>query len=162
MENYHEKAKLKEFNPSYGEAFERGGSRSDPVDANLTLVVKGNRIGCFIHDKKSLQLFASARAGTEIYVQLRFVNYSFEKSDASVEFKDIREEKYGKNCGVNYYRANGKIVKMLPFDRNTKLAVVDCGFFILTELPEGSGLKEGDYIRLEGRLDAYITEEGRK
>ena len=60
------------------------------------------------------------------------------------------------------YTIIGEIIDKEPFPRETdrfEYLQVDCGF-IVTRLDADKGEYDiGDYIRSEGRLDAYLVEE---
>jgi len=91
------------------------------------------------------------------HVKLCLVDFSIKRLD-----NKVRKIKYVKNTplSTNRYVIAGDIVdiKQHPRYEDSLQVVVNCGLFVQTRIYKRERLKHGDFIKAEGRLDAYITD----
>ena len=96
--------------------------------------------------------------GKTLPLQLVFLNLKTELSEEKTK-KIIPLPKRKKPCD---YIIIGEIINKGPFPREPdrfEYLQVDCGFIVNSLDADKGEYEVGDYIRSEGRLDAYLVEE---
>ncbi len=165
MKKHFEHARFEKCIAFYGDASDEQvkSGNAHPIEGKIILTVRSKKIECFDGYGESLNNFVKISPGNIIKVELVFLNFPY-KYDTRIKSEiksivDIRAEKYGKPTGVNYYRATGQIIEISnhPKYEDSYKIVIDCGLIFTTEIGKNVPVRVGDYLKVEGRLDARFV-----
>ncbi len=127
---------------------------------------------CFVHSETSAQLYrCQFRNDDEVTVSFDFLTSNFDSRGmpltlavSNAKRKGIQKnpERADNQLGCDmFYIVEGRIIKLYP-PNNPELAkhyndvVIDCGIYLHADIPKPLIVKVGDYIKIQGRLDAHI------
>lgn len=127
---------------------------------------------CFVHSETSAWLYKGQfKDDDKVTVSFDFLTANFDSHGkpltlavSDVKRKSIQKnpERAGNPLGDVFYIIEGNIIKLYP-PSNPELAkhyndvVLDCGVYLCANIPKTAILKIGDYVRMQGRLDAHIV-----
>lgn len=151
--NYHEEAYATRINPWKSEILKT------PSEGDVTLKVKNRVTGKdstlegFLSGHDELTNWLNVEKGDRVLVRLVLLNWEYNAAQ-----RTSSREKAINQLKSYEYQINGEIVEIDTHpDYNDSLRVIlDCGIYFETRLGKNIGLKVGDYMRAEGRLDAHI------
>lgn len=147
---------------------------SDEGCINLNVYTPQRKLDltCFVHSETSAQLYRDHfKDDDEVIVSFDFLTANFNSRGMPLTFivSDVKKksvqknrERAGNSLGCNSsYLVEGKIIKLSqPGDpelaKVNDYAMLDCGIYLCADIPKAANLKVGDYIRVQGRLDAHI------
>lgn len=138
-----------------------------PSEGTLEFAVKQGSgeplvLKCFIATRVAeLFYIGTFRVGENLVAEFKLAGNWTEFVKLEDKVKQIRwlaNAEYLVPTNSNYYEISGEIVELRehPSMPDSHFAVLDCGLYVSTRLVKNAGLKIGDYIRMEGRLDANI------
>lgn len=143
------------------------GNSEHIIDAYVKFDVNGFIFWAFVHEwtkyfpywknqKWNASNYLYLLIGKKFKISLNFLNLGCEKSD-STEKKLLNVVNQKKPC--DYYLV-GKIIDKSPNPEyaDSEIIYVDCGLRVKTTLKKPNDFKIGDYIKIDGRLDAYFDE----
>jgi hypothetical protein len=153
---YCEEATVKELNLVYGE----GGKQVIEAYAALTVQKNGedHSLMCFLGGGADAERVEALGLKDGDIVQTAFRLLEFKVGTEARSSKQVRRVRDTR------YEIQGEIIEIkkkstqgLP---NHYGVVLDCGFYVETNITTEKELKVGDHLSLEGRLDAKIIERG--
>lgn len=112
---------------------------------------------CFIC-LDEIKIFQGLKKNQIINVEFSLLNLS-----ATKLAEHVKKIQQAKKIGVRVNRTMvfGEIIEISdhpnPKFWNYRRVVLDCGVFIKTRIPRDQNFKKGDFIRVEGRLDAHFV-----
>lgn len=111
-------------------------------------------IECFLGRHEELEKWSKVGEGDSILLKLILLNWRY--TSARPVLSKRKEVKYIGNCE---YRLRGEILEMGPHPSyvDSLSIIMDCGVYVETRVGKNLGLKVGDYLNAEGRLDAHIV-----
>jgi len=118
----------------------------------------GIQFWAFAEEDWRVSKWSLSSTGKTIPLQLVFLNLKTELSEEKTK-EIIPLPKRKKPCD---YTIMGEIINKEPFPREPdrfEYLQVDCGFIVNGLDADKDEYNVGDYIRSEGRLDAYLVEE---
>lgn len=124
-----------------------------PVEGYVRVTVndrarnKGVTLECFVYEE--LEKWQGVKLNERVLIKLVLLNWTIQPQSA-------REKSIRKIRGYEY-NLQGQIVEVYRSLDDRVFAVVDCGVYVETQLSKNVELKVGDYLSLEGRLDAHIV-----
>ncbi|MBI2143803.1 hypothetical protein HYU17_01465 [Candidatus Woesearchaeota archaeon] len=100
-------------------------------------------------------------AGDSVKVQFALLAYHRTLTKSEDTAKNIALDSKSKE-GSNEYLIRGQVVRVYPHEskfmaQDYQRLVIDCGVNICTTAPLSYAVKAGDYMQMEGRLDAHIV-----
>ncbi|MBI2142204.1 hypothetical protein HYU15_01790 [Candidatus Woesearchaeota archaeon] len=140
--------------------FTRPHETASPIDGSVSVDLndraKGTQVSaeCFLGGYAELEKWEKIAKGESVSLRLVLINWRYDSAQ-SVSSR----EKVISYLGSRTYSMQGEILKLENHPRyEDSLAVMlDCGVYIETRIVKNHGLKVGDYISVEGRLDAHIV-----
>ncbi len=121
-------------------------------EALLEILPAHTLVECFV-DFQDISKFKELEMRKQIIVGIKLVCFTLEKVEKlTKKIESIRLSRLS-NTAVNKYFIFGEVV-----DIKNGEAIVNCGFYVLVEYDKNkNSLKIGDWVKAEGRLDAYLT-----
>ena len=110
------------------------------------------KLECFLSQDVLLNRWMKLIKGKEVFIKLKFVQFEYKKNQR--RNKSIKLIKQSENA-VNSYQINGEVLKLTK-DRVLSI-LLDADLDIETNVQLNEKIKVGDYLYLEGRLDAEIV-----
>lgn len=141
-----------------------------PEEGNLKLHISGPRRGidleCFIYGQEASDLYRGTLKNND-NIKLQFTLLA-DIEGMQKTTRRVKRLTLDPTCKENPargnidYLANGEILKIEDHPnpgmaRNHVRIILDCGIYIYATAAKTLQLKVGDYISLEGRLDAHIV-----
>lgn len=134
------------------------------ITATVTINVKKYKVKCFVSDFKEKGPFS---LGERCLIKLSLMTWPGSLNKIKEKKKEVKSEQ--RKGTPNHCLLSGEIVGFSPIvksyydatkgtyyteeNADYKAGIVDCGIFVMVEVPKDSDLKVGDYIKAEGRLD---------
>lgn len=128
-------------------------------EVNAVFLVKNenyeNYTECFVHGDSDIKYFKE-NVGKEVLVN--FIHVTYKSSIVKTKVKNVTYIKKTP-VAVNMYNITGEIVDITknPEYEDSYTAIVDCGFKVTARILKKNNPKVGDYVKLEGRLDAKVS-----
>jgi len=114
---------------------------------------------CFSRSVRELKELVEKRV-RKVKLNFSLLPYKINKINQRIKrFQIIRPTPIG-----NKYCVRGEVVSLekyidKAFQKDFIKITIDCGFFVSTSFPKKEQLKVGDFLEIEGRLDAKLTED---
>lgn len=133
------------------------GQTLSPFDGHVKLSLT-NRVNdkpvsldCFIYD--GFEKWEASKKGDAVLVRLVLLNWEYRRSKSNLKTKSLRY------LGHSEYNAEGEILELKPHPsyEDSFEVTLDCGMYLITRISKSSGLMVGNYVNVEGRLDAHIV-----
>lgn len=123
------------------------------ADIFLSILKDGGelaKVKCFIYDDNDLSGFSEGKTATA-----RFCLLTGNAERTNGKNKIIKQ--ISREHTPNHNIIEGEIVELEnhPRYQGYHKIVVDCGFFIETDVKKSENFKVGDYVKTEGRLDVH-------
>lgn len=140
MEKYINRAQLLNFRVS--------ASQDSEGEAILKILPTCQIIECFVQDTE-VEKFKKLKNRADVNTKLNLVWFDLEKTDHHE--KTFIQSYQG--TGVNRSTLTGQITEI-----KEDHALVDCGFFVSMDISLSNiAPKKGDWIKTEGRIDAFLA-----
>lgn len=115
------------------------------------------KLCCFLSSLE-LRIFKYFKEKQIIDIQLDLVDFSATKLGEKIKkIEQTRKSEFSVYTTVIF----GEIIHMSEYPgekfSNYKQVIVDCGVFVRTSVQNSQDFKKGDFIKVEGRLDARFT-----
>ncbi len=149
---YHEKAYAVEIN------LWESAILKTPSEGNVSLMVSDrnkNRevtLECFVYE--ALDEWSKIKKGNSVLVQLILLNWQYNTTKPR-----LSREKSIRHLKGYEYQLTGEVLELSahPSYKDSFVVMLDCGVYVKTRAGKNAGLKVGDYMSAEGRLDAHIV-----
>lgn len=128
--------------------------KADPQNLTLDCFISGDTL-------YALAIKRLYNGGDSVKVRLSLLAYDRSFIKPRDTSKSIVPDPKSKE-GSNEYIIRGQVVKVYPDEGSYTLQdhqrlIVNCGFDVYTRVPLTYVVKVGDYIQMQGRLDAHIV-----
>lgn len=146
--------------------------RMDNTDeGNLNLKIRTTSgildLECFVYGETAFGLYKGGSYKEGDVVKVRFALLSYDDRIKVALSKDVKRILLDPECAKNPYRGNidyilqGEVLQAIPHEdpamaQKYMRIVLDCGIYLYTTLPKSTNTKVGDYLQMQGRLDAHI------
>ncbi len=126
------------------------------ADISVKLLKNGRTLECFATDDETRKFIQ----GKEYEVKFYLIDFKVSQLESRV--KDIVQLKSNVNRqATNRHIVEGQIAEIKdnenPLLKEYQTVIVDCGFYLQSRVKKGK-FKKGDFVRIEGRLDAHKVE----
>lgn len=139
-----------------------------PAEGHVTLDVKVDGVEmsleCFLDYDDAISFYVKKFGKGDIVSVKLFLGGDYTKSIMlNNKIKDLRWIEHPPLLHPAYtserYVARGEIVEIKPHPEISvnNIIILDCGIFVYTGAVKTAPLKVGDYMQMEGRLDAHIV-----